>query len=191
LTARGISHVAYSSGSSCIGRPPYDNPIALEDKDFDSTSDSDSSAPSSPSQISTPLDVRASLGTEDYAKRYASPPPPSTLPSIQTNLSRLPSAPRSPQCFSRPTQAAYPLLLRQCLNKKPHSTTFLNSPRSPTLSGPPPRPPRPPIPTRNPARVLSTSISSEDGHSCPTAYKQSVSVGSRPRRSLSHGALRI
>ena len=184
---------AYSSGSSGISRRPpavQDNPVALEAKDFDCSSDSDFSPSPSPAPA-TPLDVRSSLTADDFQKF---PPSPSYAHPTRPSM-----PPRSPGSFSRPTPAAYPLLLRTNLDRKPSGS--LQSPvslRSPSISlggasvkQTPTRPARPPVPTRNPARPLRASASSENTHPTMSSTLSPGSAGPWVRRSPSHGALRI
>lgn len=196
------SGIEVPSAVNEMNRRIFDNPIMLEDKDFDSASEgSDYSSPSSPSPISTPLDVTphhsAELPPKHPFTRTATLPPP-----ILTNVQRPPPLPRSPGSFSRPTPAAYPMLLRQYLDTQEQSPTTQSPIRpSPTSAQPaspnrprplpaiPTRPPRPPVPSRNPARSNRSGTSSEEGHG-PVSY-QAPSQAWILRKSPSHGAIRI
>lgn len=188
-------HHQLPSGSNLLPNALVENPIALEDKDFESESEpgSDYSLPSSPSdQISTPQDVPRSLPVDDLGNKKSlrmvqSRPELRVLMPPNTHMQARPPLPRSPGSFSRPTPAAYPLLLRQSSTSQ---VDFIASPISPsTPKTAPARPPRPPLPTRSPART-TRATHSEDGHGAPTSYKPPNSAGWM-RKSPSHGVLRI
>lgn len=190
-----------------VNRRIFDNPIMLEDKDFDSASEaSDYSPPSSPSPISTPSDLNPAPSADMAIKHPYARAPLTQSPIQTTTTTARPPAPRSPQgSFCRPTPSAYPMLLRQYLDTQGQSTDQLSPviqtsssptlPRSPTgayapntsraLPTPPTRPARPPIPSRNPARYIRGTYSEDgyDGPSHPAAWMV--------RKSPSHGAIRI
>lgn len=177
---------------------PFENPITLEDKDFETSSESgsDYSAPSSP-RVSTPPDLYPNLPMDDSTGAKRNIQSLTTLPPIQVAIPRPPARPSPHGSFSRPTPSAYPLLLRQYLDSQPQSpTSFVDnipkyplnpSARTHTTSAPT-RPPRPPIPSRSPARI-NAGTASEDGHP-PCSYRtQGAPIWLR--KSPSHSALRI
>jgi len=181
-----------------INRWIFDNPIMLEDKDFDSTSeDSDYSSPPSPSRLSIPLD------TSHYSAKIPPTNPAygtrtqSLLPPIQTSVQPPAQLSRSPSSLG-PAPATYPMRLRQYLDAQgqhstiqsptrqpPMSTQPLSPNRSRPLHPIPTYPTRPPIPSRNPARFSRSATSSEEGHGSPLSYQTPplvvYSQKSRPR----------
>jgi hypothetical protein len=177
---------------------PFENPISLEDKDFETSSESgsDYSAPSSP-RISTPPDLYPNLPIDDPTGAKRTIRSASSLPPIQVTIPRPPARPSPHGSFSRPTPSAYPLLLRQYLDSQPQlPTSFVeNIPKSPLspsgrthTNSAPTRPPRPPIPSRSPARI-NAGTASEDGHA-PSSYRtQAAPIWLR--KSPSHSTLRI
>ncbi|KAG9055055.1 hypothetical protein FS842_003282 [Serendipita sp. 407] len=171
----GLRRIQHPSSPAFHTSGAFDNPIALEEKDFDLESNSDgSSPPSSPSQIATPIDGHTS--TSVYGNNSIKQDGYSSPFSGMSSVIRPPFSPQvsSRGSFSRPTPSAYPLLLR---NSSTSSQNLVN------------RPLRPPIPARHPARQVDKS-SSEDGHSSVYPHRI-VPHNAWMRKSPSHGALRI
>jgi hypothetical protein len=158
-----------SSTAEEINRRRFDNPIMLEDKDFDSTSE-DSDYSSSPSRLPIPLGIQCSANPP-RTKHACGIRPPDIIPPTQTSdrrpgaqLSQTPGClgPSPATCSTPPWQYSDTRgpsrTIQSPTGQPPTSTQPLRPKRPRPLPLIPTHATRPPIPSRNPARPSSRGI---------------------------------